>query len=383
MVLLNLSHSKQKLLVLSASIIVLFESASADSLSLYNPLNIPKKSTNLYSNTQTLLANDAYSLKGLFNDFNGDFYNRDSDYFAVGDIRHDTGIYLKDIGYIGYTYRQEAVIKASSDAILLIHQTNHDLNLTRGKNYGLNLDIEGFETHGITFSRTLPTYRNNGLEVSLGVAGELLYGTKTQHGNINGQGQVLSEKDYDLTLQSNYFYTENHLYDLDVNSPTAYGYTTHIALLAKYDKYSLSIIVNDIYGKLYWKNLPFSDVNLASGNKNYNDEGYVEYSPIVSGLELSKDFTQTLMPKWRMESGYQFSEISLLNIGTEHIFGIYLPYLKYTHFYDDTIVSMSYENYFGMFGVDVNYKSYYIGIHSNGLIEPSAASINLGFNYLF
>ena len=114
MVLLSLFYSKQKIRILCMGIFLSCELASADSLSLFNPNTILKNPDSLTINTQTLLANDAFSLEGLFDDFHGDFHSQSSDYFAVGDIRYDIGTYIDEVGYIGYTYRKEAVIKTSS-----------------------------------------------------------------------------------------------------------------------------------------------------------------------------------------------------------------------------------------------------------------------------
>jgi len=364
-------------------ILLLSESASADSLSFFNPNDITKHPNHLSINTQTLLANDAFSLEGLFDDFHGDFHHQRSDYFAVGDIRYDVGTYIDGLGYVGYTYRKEAVIETSSDTMLLVNQASNDLDLTLGKQYNLGLEIEGFEVHGVMFANSISVYEKNGWNIRLGGAVELLYGTETQHGNVSGDASAVNESDYDFTLHSRYLYTENYLYELDVDRVTSYGYTTHISLFSRYNDFSLSVIVNDISGKLYWKNLPYSDVNMASGNKSYDENGYVKYAPVISGIERTTKFTQTLMKKWRIEGAYILDE-GLLQLGSDHIYSTYLPYVKYTHhFENEVIASASYESYFDMVGVDIAYKYYHLGVHTNGLIEPSALKINLGMHYTF
>ena len=355
----------------------------AGPLSLLNPINIPKQPNNLNIDTQTLITNDAFSLEALFDDFHGDFNHKNSDYFAVGDIRYDIGAYIEGWGYVGYVYREEAVINTSPDTMLLINQDSNELDLTIGKNYDLYLDIEGFEVHGITYANSFPIYEKDGWDIRLGIGAELLYGIQTQDGYVKGDASTLSEKDYDFTMHSYYLYTENYLYDLDVDSVAAYGYTTHISLYVGYDDLSFSVIANDIIGKLYWKNLPYSDVNLESDNKSYDENGYVKYAPVISGMEGTTKFTQTLMKKWRIQGAYTLDK-GIFQLGTDHISGTYLPYVKYIHQFDnDIIASVEYDTYFGMFGSDIIYKNFRFGIHSNRLIEPSAVKVNLGMNYKF
>ena len=383
MVPLSLFRNKQKILILSMGILFSFEPAIAGPLSLINPIDIQKQPSSLYINTQTLITNDAFSFNALLDDFNGDFNSKDSDYLAVGDIRYDVGTHVEGWGYMGFVYRQEAVINSSPDTMLLINQASNKLDLTIGEKYDLYLEIEGFEVLGVTFANSFPLYEKDGWDIRLGIAAELLYGIQTQDGYVQGDGTALSKKDYDFTMYSNYLYTENYLYDLDVDSVTSYGYTTHMSLYVGYEAFSLSLIVNDIIGKLYWDNLPYSDVNLASDNKNYDEDGYVEYDPIISGMEGTTKFTQTLMKKWRIQGSYTL-EKDIFQLGTDHISDTYLPYVKYIHQFDNEIIaSVEYETYFGMFGSYLIYKNFHFGIHSNDLSDPSAFKVNLGGYYRF
>ncbi|WP_295422050.1 hypothetical protein [Sulfurovum sp.] len=383
MALLNLFHSLKQQLAFIVSIVFFIESANAGSLAIFNLLDLPKQKNSVYVNTQTLLANDAFSLKGLFDDFHGHFSSQNSDYKAIGDIRYDIGTYVKDSFYIGYAYRKEATIKTSPDTMKLINQVSNELDLPIGKHYRVALEIEGFETHGMVLAKTVPLYQSDHWNIKLGLGTEFLYGMQTQHGTASGEAEAVSRTDYDFFWQSNYLYTENYLYDLDVNKVTSFGYTTHIALNVACDNISIDFIANDVMGKLYWKNLPYSNVDLSSANKSYDENGYVIYAPVISGFEGNTKFTQTLMKKWRIKGKYSLGNDSF-QIGTDYIDDTYLPYIQYTHLYENNILStVSYETYFHMVGVDVKYKNYYVGIQSNGILEPSAMKIDFGLQYQF
>lgn len=376
MVLLNLFHSNKKLLL--SSIAFFLESASAGSLSLFNPLDTPKQPKRVYVNTQTLLANDAYSLQSLFHNFHGHFFNKNSDYLAIKDIRYDIGSYVQKWGYIGYSYRNELIIKSSPDTIKLIHKVHNNLDLPLNKKYKLNIAIEGFESRGVIFAKTVTLLDRDDCDIRLGFGGELLYGTGAQHGSATGEAEAVGKKSYTFSLRSFYLYTKNHLYHLDVNSVQTFGYTTHLSFYAHYKNFLLSIIANDIYGKLYWNNLPYSDVKMASRNKSYDKNGYAKYAPIISGIERSTTFTQKLMQKWQIQAAYTLGK-GVFTIGVEHLYGIYMPYIQYTRRYSkDIVANVEYETYFGMFGIDIKYKNYSIGLHTNGLLNASSAKVNLG-----
>lgn len=383
MVLLNLFRRSYPLGVLSAALCVTTVPAFAGTLSFFNPSSISTQSDRLYLDTQLFLANDAFSIDALFDNFEGKyFYEKDQNY-AIGDIRLDIGGYIDSLGYIGYTYRREAVVQASSDTAKLIHQVNNQQDLNLGETYDLDIKIEEFEVHGITWANSFPLYQDNGWDIQIGVGVELLYGTEGQDGSAIGDARANAVNDYDFTWQSDYRYTDNYLYDLDVPKVTSFGYSTHFSIQASYEDFTFLGMINDAWGKLYWKNLPYSDVTMSSGNKSYDENGYVEYAPLISGVELQRDFTQTLMRKWRVEGQYRL-ENATVHVGNDHIYGVNLPYVRYTHIHDDTLgVSYGYETTFDMFGVDARYENYHFGIHTNGFTEASALKVNFGLFYTF
>ena len=365
------------------SIFSTLEPVMAGSLTLFNPIEILNKNNNFYFNTQTLILNDAFSLKGLFNDFHGNFTEQKSDYTAIGNMRYDIGTYMNNSFYIGYAYRKEAMIKTSSDTMQLVNHVSNDLALPIGKKYQIDLNIEGFETHSIVLATLLPLYHADDLDITLGLSAEALYGIQTQNGYASGEAEAIASDDYDFTWNSHYLYTNNYLYDLDVPQVTSYGYTTHVALRIKYNHFLFNIVANDLVGKLYWKNLPYSDVVLSSGNKHYDANGYVVYTPVISGFEGNSKYVQTLPNKWRISGQYSFNNNSA-KFDIDMVNKIVLPSIEYAHTYkNDVTVSLNYEMYFYMFGAGMRYKYYYFNIQSNSLIEPSAMKLDFGIHYKF
>jgi hypothetical protein len=383
MVLLNLFSKKCNPLVIYAGLGLLIVPASAGTLSLFNPSNIIKENKNLVLNAQVLMVNDAFSLEVLFNDLEGSLNEQDENYNAIGDARFDIGRYIDSLGYIGYTYRKEVVMPSSSDTVRLIYQATNDLDLDIGELYDLDLKMEGFAAHGIVVANHFQLYQQNGWDINIGVGLELLYGVEMQDGYVKGNAIATDLNDYDFNMHSNYLYTENYLYDLDVDSSNAYGYSTHLSVQATYENISLSYIINDLWGKLYWKDLPYSDVTLTSGTKSYDENGYVEYAPVISGVERNKDYIQTLMRKWRLEAKYSF-ENSIFQVGNDNIYGINMPYVRYQYRYDDNFtVGYNYEMKFGMFGLDIRSENYYLSIHADDLVDPLAARAAFGMHYRF
>ncbi|MGC9351931.1 MAG: hypothetical protein ACP5D3_08070 [Sulfurovum sp.] len=352
-------------------------------LSIYDPFFIPKDQKNLILNSQILLTNDAFSLEALFDDFHGKYIPGNSDNTAIGDIRIDAGSYIEGWGYIGYSYRKEAVIKSTADSMKLLYQVSNDLDLFTGEHYDAFISLKGFETHGIEFSDTYPLYSNGTFDIRIGYGVELMVGTEGQNGYVSGNASAVSVTDYDFNLNSRYYYTQNYLYDYDVDYTSAYGFSTQLAIVLRHENFALKIIGNDVFGKLYWKNIPYSEVSLVSENKSYDENGYAEYSPIVSGLESKRRYIQRLMSKWRIDASYDIND-DQIQVGFDYIEDITLPYVAYRYkINDSSTANLSYEYFFGMFGLDLTYEQYRIEICTNGFIDPSAAKISFGYLYRY
>ena len=355
---------------------------SAGFLSFFNPANIEKQPQTLYTNTQFLLLNDAFSLKALFNDFEGKYFYKKGKNNAIGDARFDIGTYIDSVGYLGYAYRKEAVIDTTSDTVKLIYKTHNKQHLKTGKRYNLSIAIKGFETHSIVWANQFNLYHQHEWHLNIGVGAAMLYATNGQKGYVKGYAKAKSDHNYDFMAHALYNYNENYLYDYDVSKTTAFGYTTHIACQIAYQNMTLLILGNDVWGKLYWKNIPYSNINMSSGNKTYDDNGYVKYSPSISGVENNRKLIQKLIQKWKIEVKYTTNK-NIFYAGDEHIYGVNIPYVGYKTMYGQWLVNYSYESRFGMMGIDIGYKDYYIGVHANGLKNASAIQVNFGLKYRF
>ncbi|QOY52835.1 hypothetical protein [Candidatus Sulfurimonas baltica] len=376
MVVLNHFH-KQYILLALLAISLKSLPAFAGNLPLFNPQNFTNKNYQFYSKAELFAANDPFSIKELFNDLQGDLHAKSGENLALAFARVDIGFSDDTWGYFGYAYRQEVAISASEDMVKLLYNAKNDIDFETSKVYNLSMEIDGFESHGLVVANSFELYKKNGWKFSAGFGLEFLYARQMQDGYILGDATAISEYDYDFSASSYYRYTENYLYDLDVEKSQAYGYTSHISLLLEDDTFSFLLLVNDLSGKLYWDDVPYSYVEMSSDNKSYDENGYVTYSPTISGIERAENYTQSLMRKWRFEGGVSF-EKSAIYIGSEYVCNTYLPYITYKKIFTDAFkMDFSYETRFKSFGTNIIYKNYTIGLKCNDLFEPSAVGLSL------
>ncbi len=355
--------------------------AHAGVLSFFNPSKADGFN-GIKSEVQAFAADDPVSLHDLFNGWSGEYHPKKGKNVAIDDLRADVGVSYEKWGYFGYTYRHQYFVDASKDLTLLAWQQLNEKGFTQGKLYDLDISIKGFEADGIVYAKNFPLFQTNEKSLKLGVAVELLRGRTMQNGYLKGSAVANSSKDYDFSAISDYYYTENYLYDLDVQKANGHGYTTHLNLKYTTEKFTLQLLLNDIYGKIVWKRLPYSYVNINSSNKKYDENGYIVYNPVILGLEKYVDYTQKLHIKSRLQSSYKLNEKSEIVVGADHTGSLYLPYLYVSHrFYKDLQSRLFYESRFDMFGIEIAYRYFNVFISSNSFNNPSALKLILSLNY--
>ena len=374
---------KPSLLFSATLLAALSTGAPAGLFSLFDPIEANEEDA-VYFKTQAFIADDVVSIHDLFHKWHGRFHPKGGDNLALDDARGDIGMSKKGWGYVGYAYRHQAFTRASRDLALLTWQQLNHKDFTLGKEYDLDLAIKGYETDGIVFAKSLTLTDTATQRLTVGIGFSLLHGYNMQDGYLKGTARAESRKEYSFQAVSDYRYTRNYLYRLDVDDADGDGFTTHLSLDYRYGRIRCHLLVNDLYGRITWHDLPYSFVELNSDNKSYDDNGYIVYKPTVKGVELYRDYTQKLYKKVRLEAGYGWDEATELHIGADNVRGEWFPYGgMHRRFGDDLAAGVSYDTRYGMVGVDIFYKTFSLTLKSNDIEDPWAMAFSFGYRYLF
>ena len=379
MVLLNLYSKKFIQFFISSCVVT---PAFAGVLPLFTPNYFTSQDNSFYVNLNTFLSNDPFTLKDLFNGIKTDSpHIKSGTNIALGNVRVDIGYNDDTYGYIGYTYREEVFFDTNKDTVELLYFGSNKKDLPSGKNYNLDLSMKAFEVQGIAYAKNFTLYHDDGYVLNIGFGLEALQGKSMQNGIVQGTGVINSSKDYSFDIVANYDYTHNYLYKLDVKKASAYGYSSHLSLYLKKDNFSLLFLANDLFAKLYWKNLPHSDVTLSSNNKVYDANGYVKYKPLASGYEGDKNYIQTLPTKYRAELAYIYKKY-LFTLGSDATYGIYMPYFESDYkVASDFTLGLGYETRFKSVTLKSQYKNFVFTIKIDDIIKPTTAGLHI--SYLF
>jgi len=384
MVLLNHFHSILELFRSTFFIVFLASTSvlNADVLSYFNPAYFQTKTVT--SSFNTSIANDPVSLEAFFHNWDSNYHPRNGMNLALESSRLDLGMVFKDNYYFGYTYRHDVFLEASSDFTHLMYLTKNKLDLPLNEQFDLYLNIEGLEAQGILFGRKFVFSPTKWGEWSLFLSGSLLYANNVQKGALSGNAKSISKYDYTFQADADYYYTRNYLYDLDVVKRSGFGFSTHLTVDYKYKDFSMTLIANDFFGRMYWNNLPYSYISMDSENKYYDENGYVHYNPTIHGIEKTKYYTQKLPIKLYLEGRYKVKKKYLFSMGFESMDGYIFPFSKLIYISEkNKAYFISHEYRFGGTTIGMNYKNIAISLTADKLIDPSMVGMHLSASFHF
>ena len=352
-------------------------------IQFFDPTQTPKNRT-IKTEFKTFIANDPMPIKEFLDDWHGEYTPKDKENIALLNSRFDLGIYLNNL-YFGYFYQYDVFIDTNKDFTDLFYAVKNKNDLEIGRHYSLDLDIQGIKQHGVMLSKNSKLVENDSYSLSFGGAVYLSYALDMQDGFTKGDAQASGSKDYIVEGSSSYYYTHNYLYHLDISNSSGYGFGSHIGLFFKDKKnnFQIKFLINDALSKIYWKDLPYSKILLKTQNKSYDKNGYLKYTPTISGLEQYRDYTQTLSPKYKLESSFILEDGAIFG-GVDFAYSELFPFIKVLYKFDDLQkFELSYESRFESFGVGYSYKNFNISIMADDISNISSLGLNSNFIFRF
>ena len=280
-------------------------------LSDFNPAVLIDSPNIIFFDGRTFWADNALPLRAIFFDkwggpFNPDTTNSSDNYWKTG-----AGLVHNGWRLAGY-YRGELFMTANKDTIEILRMVNRKEELTEARVFEIDLKTDGFSAAGFELSKGIDLNKvTKGL--SSGVTARYLRGEKIQNGSITGTVTSTGPMTYDFDFSLDYLYDENLVYDRrDTISGTGNGYSLDLGV--RYlinERLSAEVLLRDIGGRIYWRDVPYTTANATSDIKSYDEEGYQVYRPTIQGYEGYRDFTQEIPLKTDISLSYQKGVVAL------------------------------------------------------------------------
>lgn len=244
------------------------------------------------------------AIKAIVDDWDAPLHTGD---IAFAFARAETGVRW-DQWRLGIFRRYDYFYEFSPDTAYLKHRSENDLPLNTGEQLDIYLKANSMIANGLSLSHTLTLS-----EVDLGVSVSYLKGKVLTSGSLTGNAEVLAENDYDLKFDVDYYYSEDELFDREVSSPEGDGYSVDVNInWSPDDNWNFNLTANDLLSRIFWKNAPGTIATGSTDTKEFDENGYVVFNPVISGLETNQDYRQTLARKIYFTTAYNRDDTLML-----------------------------------------------------------------------
>ena len=274
--------SKIKLIILSGLCISYTGAAFAD----------------IYIDSSLFAYSEPVTVKGAMNNWSGPFRGGQA---AITHNWLETGV-SQGPWRLGIFKRYDYELEFSPDTADFIYRMENKQALQAGKTYQLDLRVRHSYSEGVRLSHEF--HPEKGLSLALGLS--YLRGLRLTEGALQGEATAVSANDYDFKFDVDYFYSKDSLFDREVHTPSGQGYSLDLLLVWRPDtQLTASLTVKDLVGRIDWRNTPRTRATASSDVKEYDENGYVIYRPVLSGYESNEDFTQILPRKSSLLVSYR------------------------------------------------------------------------------
>jgi hypothetical protein len=290
------------------------------------------ETTGVYASVEAFQANDTLAIRQYLGDWQGEYSPRAGTNTGLLAARTEMGAQWNGFR-LGALYRAQARVETNRDTSDVVRQYNTNSGYDAGRTYALDYKSAGFAANGLRVGKSLALQAGKEWTVRLGVAAALLEGKQLKVETSAGSVVTLNAKDFSAianTLSSNS--------SLDINDPTLFnpfvrpqqafggqGYAVDAGLvLRRADGLQVEAAVNDLAGRIDWKNVPQRFTSYNTANKYYDAQGYARFNATASANSSFVNYAQDLDPRFWLAVSYPLGAYEV-QIATSYSANLWLP----------------------------------------------------------
>ena len=263
---------------------------------------------------------------------------------------------------ISVFYRNEWFLDYSKNTMTLYGATTNGELIDSGKDYDLDLSINHLSANGIRLG-----YLHQFNPVNFYVAGSYLNAKTLITGDVQGHVALTescgdSFECYSGELDLSYHYSEDELFDRDVNKPKSiYGYSFDVGadwLIS--DEWFASFFIQDLFSEILWDQAPITNATATTATTVIVDGKY-KIDPVITGKEGNENYKQRLAIKYNTLVSYQVAAQHSTYVQVFHANGATLTHLGYHFQQERYLYGLKYYPLEEALGVE--FKNKYLGFN--------------------
>ncbi len=314
---------------------------------------------------------EAFTIKGLINELSGPLSEGDH---AFSFNQLETGVRYDGIELAAFI-RNDYFAAFTPDTARLFYQGENGLPVDPGFNYDVSLRLHHIRSRGIGFGIRFDPTDSLTLKPRL----NLLLADKLTDGFLAGEVMTDHTGRYSTRFAVDYAYSADKLFKRVVaQEPEGRGFSFDIdGHWQLSDSVALRLAIKDLFGRVRWDNAPFTAASADTDNVRLDADGYIDTSPLLSGLESNKHHTQSLPTRYWLGVSKQLTEQLQLGAELFRVSGLNFPRAHLSwHFYGHEL-SASFDARAEAFGLAYRNGACHAALSSDSLEPDEAHSFGL------
>ena len=326
----------------------------------------------------TLLESESYSeiapIKQLLDDLKGPAFDRGDlafthNQFEIGERRGSWEV----SAFLRYDY----LLEFSNDTAELAYVDKNDKELEKQRNYQLYLEPNHLRAKGLG----LAYYIDLPADSYLKLRANYLRAEALTDGTLRGQLRTLEDRvEADLVLDYNY--SRDALLKREEENVRGNGLSIDIDLHWQFaPQWTLDIAARDLASEIRWNDVTYTRATAISNTVSYDDDGFIDVKPTVSGIEGYRDHSQPLPRRIATTVSHQWRPNVQLSAGLRSVDKYLFPQLNASWVQAGTQwqVGVDIEQQALMLGV--NYQGLKVNIKSDAIKPDDAKAFGLSLSY--
>lgn len=183
----------------------------------------------------------------------------------------------------------------------LIYRDKNDLSASPNREYPIELEANHLRAKGIKLAYNFAPLQN----LQIKVAASYLQADVLIDGDINGE-IVTTTNDLTGELHLDYAYTDDKLFDRQAESPEGKGFALDLYTQWQVsDKLGLDMSLEDVANLITWDRAPYTQARITSNAVNFDENGFLNTTPVLSGIEGYSKHRQRLPLRASLRGTYQ------------------------------------------------------------------------------
>jgi hypothetical protein len=230
----------------------------------------------------------------------------------------ESGVGFKSVEF-SIIHRNDYNLYFSQGASEFAYLNKNRKNIPFGQRYDVDVWANQYQLTGAKFGFTLPLSKT----LNAHLAYSHLYASEAVSGYLgkdpNGEGGYIAMierqdgdrmvKALDGDLHTDYFFTDDPLFQNRVDAPMGQGYAVDLGLTWQIsDRLSLAVMGYDVAGEISWKGMHHIVADATSENFVTDEDGVVSVVPNFKGTQTRENFTQDLTKRTSVDLTYIYNQ---------------------------------------------------------------------------